>query len=62
MFGSPTDDVRLAKIEGGDPVISFLVPLVPAKGSCRVLNKKNGRLVWRTVCRRKEGLVRDGNR
>jgi len=40
VFGSPTDDVRLAKIEGGDPVISFLVPLVPAKGSCRVLDKK----------------------
>ena len=55
------DDVQLAKIEGGDPVISFLVPLVPAKGSCRVLDKKSG-AGWRTVCGRKEGLVENGNR
>ena len=55
------DDVQLAKIEGGDPVISFLVPLVPAKGSCRVLDKKSGAW-WRTVCCRKEELVGDGSR
>lgn len=61
MFGSPTDDVRFARIEGDAPVISFLVPLVPAKGSCRVLDKKSNTCRC-TVGRRKERRVADGNR
>ena len=63
MCGSPTDDVPLARVEGGDPVINFLVPLVPAKESCRVFDKKSDicRLTV-IVCRRKEGLVGDGDR
>lgn len=61
MFGSLTDDARLAKTEAGGPVISFLVPLVPAKGSCRVLDKKKAALGGVPCVAEKKGLVGDGN-